>query len=73
MITKEAYRRNEEAFSALLLDGIKEFGKGEQVVLSKEVAGAEGFPLICVTIEKTGKRYCRIQWVETESPSLRSD
>ena len=52
MITKEAYRRNEEAFSALLLDGIKEFGKGEQVVLSKEVAGAEGFPLICVTIEK---------------------
>ena len=55
MITKEAYRRNEEAFSALLLDGIKEFGKGEQVVLSKEVAGAEGFPLICVTIEKNRK------------------
>ena len=55
MITKEAYRRNEEAFSALLLDGIKEFGKGEQVVLLKEVAGAEGFPLICVTIEKNRK------------------
>ena len=55
MTTKEAYRRNEEAFSALLLDGIKEFGKGEQVVLSKEVAGAEGFPLICVTIEKNRK------------------
>lgn len=55
MITKEAYRRNEETFSALLLDGIKEFGKGEQVVLSKEVAGAEGFPLICVTIEKNRK------------------
>lgn len=55
IITKEAYRRNEEAFSALLLDGIKEFGKGEQVVLSKEVAGAEGFPLICVTIEKNRK------------------
>lgn len=55
MITKEAYRRNEEAFSALLLGGIKEFGKGEQVVLSKEVVGAEGFPLICVIIEKNRK------------------
>ena len=56
MITKEAYRRNEDAFSALLLDGIKEFGKGEQVVLSKKVAGAEDFPLICITIEKNRKQ-----------------
>lgn len=55
MIAKEVYRRNEETFSALLLDGIKEFGKGEQVILSKEVAGAEGFPLICVVIEKNRK------------------
>ena len=55
MITRETYRRNEETFSELLLDGVKEFGKGEQVILSKEVAGADGFPLICVTIEKNRK------------------
>ena len=55
MITKESYRRNEEAFSGLLLDGIKDFGKSEQIILSKEVAGADGFPLICVAIEKDRK------------------
>ena len=55
MITRETYRRNEETFSELLLDGVKEFGKGEQVILSKEVAGADGFPLICVAIEKNRK------------------
>lgn len=55
MITKESYRRNEEAFSGLLLDGIKDFGKSEQIILSKEVAGADGFPLICVAIEKNRK------------------
>ncbi|MGN1061875.1 MAG: AAA domain-containing protein, partial [Candidatus Scatosoma sp.] len=55
MITRETYRRNEETFSELLLDGVKDFGKGEQVILSKEVAGADGFPLICVAIEKNRK------------------
>lgn len=55
MITKEFYRRNEEAFSELLLDGVKDFGKSEQIILSKEVAGADGFPLICVAIEKNRK------------------
>ena len=55
MITKEFYRRNEEFFSGLLLDGIKDFGKSEQIILSKEVAGADGFPLICVAIEKNRK------------------
>lgn len=55
MVTKESYRRNEEAFSGLLLDGVKDFGKSEQIILSKEVAGADGFPLICVAIEKNRK------------------
>lgn len=55
MVTKESYRRNEEVFSGLLLDGIKDFGKSEQIILSKEVAGADGFPLICVAIEKNRK------------------
>ena len=55
MITKESYRRNEDVFSGLLLDGVKDFGKSEQVILSKEVAGADGFPLICVAIEKNRK------------------
>ena len=55
MITKESYRRNEEAFSEFLLDGIKDFGKGEQIILSKEVTEADRFPLICVAIEKNRK------------------
>lgn len=55
MITKESYRRNEEALSGLLLDGVKDFGKSEQIILAKEVAGADGFPLICVAIEKNRK------------------
>ena len=52
MITKEAYRRNEESYESLLLDGVDAFKKGEQVVLSQSVAGAEEFPLICVSVER---------------------
>lgn len=56
MVTKEAYRRNEDSFSAYLLDGIAQFSKGEQIILSKEVVGADGFPLILVEIEKNRKQ-----------------
>lgn len=56
MVTKEAYRRNEDSFSAYLLDGIEQFSKGEQIILSKEVVGADGFPLIRVEIEKNRKQ-----------------
>lgn len=55
MITKENFRRNEDNFSAYLLDGIEQFSKGEQVILSKEVNGADSFPLIRVDIEKNRK------------------
>ena len=55
MITKEAFRRNEDKFSALLLDGIEQFSKGEQVILSREVNGAESFPLIRIDIERIRK------------------
>lgn len=56
MIAREAYKRNEENYSQFLLDGIEDFAKGEQVVLSKDVNGADGFPLICVVIRKNRKQ-----------------
>jgi len=56
MITKEAYRRNEDAFSAYLLDGIEKFSKGEQIILSKEVTGSDSFPLIRIEIVKNRKQ-----------------
>ena len=38
-----------------MLDDIAEFGKGEQVILSREESGAESFPLIRVEIRKNRK------------------
>lgn len=55
ILTKEAFRRNSDRLSALLLDDIAEFGKGEQVILSREESGAESFPLIRAEIRKNRK------------------
>lgn len=55
MVTKETYRRNEDTLSEFLLDEISEFSKGEQIILSKNVNGAESFPLIRVDIIKNRK------------------
>ena len=54
MLSREAYRRN-EAYSDLLLDGIADFARGDQIILSKEVNGADGFPLIKIEIDKNRK------------------
>ena len=51
MITKDVFKRNEEKYTEILLDGIAQFAKGEQIILSKEVEGADSFPLIRVDIE----------------------
>lgn len=51
MVTRDVYRRNEDKFSELLLDGIAQFAKGEQVILSKDVNSSESFPLIRVDVE----------------------
>lgn len=56
MVTKEAFRRSEDNFSEYLLDGIEQFSKGEQVILSREVSGADSFPLIRIDIEKNRKQ-----------------
>lgn len=56
MIPREAYRRKEEEYAPLLLDGVKEFARGEQVILSKEVTGADSFPLIRVDIDTNRKQ-----------------
>lgn len=55
MLSKEAYRRNEETFAQYLLDDVKEFGKGEQIILSRSVGGAESFPLIRIEIRRNKK------------------
>lgn len=55
MISREAYRRREEEYTPLLLDDVATFAKGEQVILSKEVTGAESFPLIRVDIDRNRK------------------
>lgn len=55
MIAKEAYRRNEEKYSELLLDGMKDFAKGEQIILSRDVENSDSFPLIRIDIERNRK------------------
>ncbi len=55
MITKEAYRRDEERLSSLLLDNVPQFAKGEQVILSRNIQGSDSFPLICVSIKRNRK------------------
>ncbi|MCH5142670.1 MAG: AAA family ATPase [Clostridiales bacterium] len=55
MITKDIYRRNEDSYSELLLDNLAQFSKGEQIILSKEVSGAVGFPLIRIDVERNRK------------------
>ena len=55
MITKEVYKRNEDSYSELLLDGIPQFARGDQVIISREVNGAASFPLIRVDIERNRK------------------
>lgn len=55
VVTKAAYKKNEDAWSSLLLRGHDEFSKGEQVVLDREVSGSDEFPFICVAIEKNRK------------------
>ena len=55
ILTKEAYRRNSDRLSAFLLDGVADFGKGEQVIINREESGAESFPLIRVDIRKNRK------------------
>ncbi len=56
MITKEAYRRNEDIYSTYLLDGIEQFSKGEQIILAKEINGSDSFPLIRIEIKKNRKQ-----------------
>ena len=55
MISREAYRRREDDYAPLLLDGISAFSRSEQVILSKPVTGAESFSLIRVDIDKNRK------------------
>lgn len=55
MLTREAYRAREAQYAPMILDGDERFSKGEQVVLAREVAGADAFPLIRVEIEKKRK------------------
>lgn len=52
VVTKAAYRKNEETWKEYLLDNHEEFSKGEQIILDRKVSDADEFPLVCVAIEK---------------------
>ena len=56
MVPRATYKRNRESYAPMLLDGVSAFESGEQVVLSKEVPGAESFPLIRVDIDQNLKQ-----------------
>ena len=55
VVTKASYKKNEDTWSPLLLGGHKEHSKGEQILLDRDVTGADEFPFICVAIEKRRK------------------
>lgn len=55
VVTKASYKKNEDTWSSFLLGGHEEHSKGEQILLDREVAGADEFPFICVAIEKNRK------------------
>ena len=55
VVNRAAYRKNEELWSNWLLDKHQDFSEGEQIVLERNVAGSDEFPLICVAIEKNRK------------------
>lgn len=55
VVTRVSYKKNEDTWSPLLLGGHEEHSKGEQILLDREVAGADEFLFICVAIEKNRK------------------
>lgn len=55
MVSKASYRKNEDTWSALLLDGHEELSRGEQVLLKQEVQGSDEFSFIRIAIEKNRK------------------
>jgi len=55
MVSKQIYNKNKESWQDFLLDGHEEFSRGEQIVLSRQVTGADDFPLICVSISQNRK------------------
>lgn len=55
VVTKASYKKNEDTWSPLLLGGHEEHSKGEQILLDRDVAGADEFPFICVAIERNRK------------------
>lgn len=49
-VNRKNYYRNTDLYDACILHNQKEFKTGEMIVLSKKVADAESFPLICIRI-----------------------
>lgn len=56
MMTRAEYRRNEERYASLILDGVEQFSKSEQVILREKQGNAEAFPLVRVTIDRNKKQ-----------------
>ena len=52
IVPRALFRKNEEQWTPLLLDGHPEFSRGEQIVLGRSVSGSDEFPFIRVTIDR---------------------
>lgn len=56
-VNRKDYRKNSSIYDDYILDGIKDFTKGEMVVLSSKIADAEAFPLVRLNIDRNKKQF----------------
>lgn len=56
-VNRKDYRKNSSIYDDYILDGIKEFTKGEMVVLSSKIEDAEPFPLVRLNIDRNKKAF----------------
>ena len=56
-INRKEYKKNSMQYDEYILDGHKEFKQGDMIVISKNIADAESFPLIKVDVKKNKKEF----------------
>lgn len=56
-VNRKDYRKNSFIYDDYILDGIKDFTKGEMVILSSKIADAEAFPLVRLNIDRNKKQF----------------
>ena len=56
-VNRKDYNKKYLLYKDYILDGIKDFAKGEMVVLSKKIEEAEPFPLVRLNIDRNKKQF----------------